>query len=62
MHALFSFFGAIPLDCLRFCAQTVQELGFNTDHGAYYYYHTEKGKNYFDTLVDVKTNSGLPFK
>jgi hypothetical protein len=29
-------------------------LGFWTDNGAYYYYKTEKGKNYEDTLVTIK--------
>lgn len=33
----------------------VTHLSFNTDHGAYYYYKTEAGKNYYQTLLDVKT-------
>jgi len=32
----------------------VQQLGFSTDNGAFYYYVTEEGKNYEDTLIDVK--------
>ena len=30
-----------------------QWLGYSTDNGAYYYYQTEPGKNYEDTLLDV---------
>ena len=29
-------------------------LGYWTDNGAYYYYHTEAGKSYEDTMLDVK--------
>ena len=28
-------------------------LGYWTDNGAYYYYHTEEGKNYQETMMDV---------
>lgn len=31
---------------------TLQYLGLTTDNGAYYYYYTEPGKNYMDTLVE----------
>eukprot|EP01060_Flectonema_neradi_P036317 TRINITY_DN694_c0_g1_i1.p1 TRINITY_DN694_c0_g1~~TRINITY_DN694_c0_g1_i1.p1 ORF type:complete len:723 (+),score=190.92 TRINITY_DN694_c0_g1_i1:41-2209(+) len=40
-------------------------LGFNTDHGAYYYYHTEDKMNYHDTLVAVQKKAeaeGIPLK
>ena len=33
---------------------TLQYLGFNTDNGAYYYYNTVPGKNYEETMTDVK--------
>ena len=29
-------------------------LGYTTDNGAYYYYNTEPGKNYEDTILDLK--------
>ncbi|XP_076436393.1 uncharacterized protein LOC143275932 isoform X2 [Babylonia areolata] len=32
---------------------TLTHLGYWTDNGAYYYYNTEKGKNYEETLPDV---------
>jgi hypothetical protein len=32
---------------------SIQWLGYSTDNGAYYYYQTEPGKNYEDTLYDV---------
>ncbi len=32
---------------------TLQYLGYTTDNGAYYYYHTEPNKNYEDTLLDL---------
>eukprot|EP01083_Nonionella_stella_P114908 340133_1 len=44
---------------------TLQYLGYSTDNGAYYYYYTEPGKNYEDTLIDVKAyhdKVGLPTK
>ncbi len=40
-------------------------LGYYTDNGAYYYYQTESGKNYEETLKDVKqfhVQEGYPFK
>ena len=39
-------------------------LGFATDNGAYYYYNTEQGKDYQQTLLDVQAywqSLGLPF-
>ncbi|HUT52073.1 MAG TPA: hypothetical protein VM658_01645 [bacterium] len=39
-------------------------LGYWTDNGAYYYYKTEKGMNYHDTLLAVKQDAdakGIPF-
>ncbi|MBN2150177.1 MAG: hypothetical protein JW839_01900 [Candidatus Lokiarchaeota archaeon] len=39
-------------------------LGYNTDNGAYYYYNTEKGKNYEDTMIAVRERHkrvGLPY-
>lgn len=38
-------------------------LGYNTDNGAYYYYNTEPGKNYEDTMSAVRDQHkkiGLP--
>ena len=32
----------------------MQQLGYSTDNGAYYYYNTQPGKNYEQTLYDVK--------
>jgi len=44
----------------------LQYLGYSTDNGAYYYYWTEPGKNYQDTMIDVKKYTvdelGLPVK
>ena len=42
-----------------------QVLGYSTDNGAFYYYETEEGKDYEDTLVDVKAyadEQGIPYK
>eukprot|EP01062_Namystynia_karyoxenos_P072843 TRINITY_DN693_c0_g1_i1.p1 TRINITY_DN693_c0_g1~~TRINITY_DN693_c0_g1_i1.p1 ORF type:complete len:850 (+),score=240.54 TRINITY_DN693_c0_g1_i1:91-2550(+) len=42
-----------------------QYLGYSTDNGAYYYYQTEPGKNYEDTLIDVQAYAkkvGIPYK
>ncbi len=38
-------------------------LGYNTDNGAYYYYNTEKGMNYEDTMIALRKHHkdiGLP--
>lgn len=43
---------------------TVKYLGYWTDNGAYYYYHTEPKKNYQETLRDARADhvrAGLPF-
>lgn len=40
---------------------TINYLGYYTDAGSYYYYHTEEGKNYEDTMVDVFDQAVLPF-
>ena len=40
-------------------------LGYWTDNGAYYYYHTEDGKSYEDTMFDVKKyvdDNHIPYK
>ena len=40
-------------------------LGYWTDNGAYYYYHTESGKSYEDTMLDVKKyvdDNHIPYK
>jgi hypothetical protein len=44
---------------------TLQTLGYSTDNGAFYYYNTELGKNYEDTMIDVSEYAksvGLPYK
>jgi hypothetical protein len=33
---------------------SLKYLGYTTDNGAYYYYNTEPGKNYEDTVLDLK--------
>jgi hypothetical protein len=43
----------------------MQYLGYSTDNGAYYYYQTEKNKNYEDTLIDVLAyakKESIPYK
>ncbi|HME54002.1 MAG TPA: hypothetical protein VKM55_17380 [Candidatus Lokiarchaeia archaeon] len=38
-------------------------LGYNTDNGAFYYYNTEPGKNYEDTMIAIREQHkkiGLP--
>lgn len=37
-------------------------LGYYTDNGAYYYYHTEDGKDYEQTMLDSIQNISLPFR
>lgn len=42
----------------------MSHLGYWTDNGAYYYYRTEPGKNYSETLLDVKSyadKQGIPY-
>ncbi|CAG5129545.1 unnamed protein product, partial [Candidula unifasciata] len=44
---------------------SLTHLGYWTDNGAYYYYNTEQGKNYEDTLLSAKadwTNRKIPYK
>ena len=45
---------------------TLNHLGYSTDHGAYYFYYQEPGKNGQDTIIDVKKyvvdELGLPVK
>eukprot|EP01084_Bolivina_argentea_P145760 255409_1 len=44
---------------------TLQWLGYSTDNGAYYYYYTEPGKNYQQTILDIHAyhkQIGLPTK
>eukprot|EP00475_Leptophrys_vorax_P030484 TRINITY_DN4571_c0_g1_i1.p1 TRINITY_DN4571_c0_g1~~TRINITY_DN4571_c0_g1_i1.p1 ORF type:complete len:776 (+),score=200.17 TRINITY_DN4571_c0_g1_i1:255-2330(+) len=50
---------------MREADPTLSYLGYSTDNGAYYYYHTETGLNYEDTLLAVKKYSdslNLPFR
>ncbi|CAF1238587.1 unnamed protein product [Adineta ricciae] len=35
-------------------------LGYYTDNGGYYYYNTEKGLNYEETMVDIRHRLQLP--
>ena len=39
---------------------TINYLGYYTDNGAYYYYHTEKEMNYQETIIKIKENITLP--
>merc|ERR1712079_510730 len=44
---------------------TINYLGYSTDNGAYYYYKTEPGKNYQQTIIDVKAYADkekIPYK
>jgi hypothetical protein len=44
---------------------TLNYLGYSTDNGAFYYYHTEPNKTYEDTMIDVKTYAdsvGIPYR
>nr|KAG5688829.1 hypothetical protein BaRGS_017061 [Batillaria attramentaria] len=52
-------------DYYRKTDQTINYLGYWTDGGAYYYYDTEPGKNYEQTILDVKTYAdslSLPYR
>jgi hypothetical protein len=40
---------------------TINYLGYYTDNGGYYYYNTEKGINYEETMVNVHHQISLPF-
>ncbi|KAK6972802.1 hypothetical protein BgiMline_023964 [Biomphalaria glabrata] len=47
----------------RLKSLTLNYLGYWTDNGAYYYYHTEEGKNYQTSMVDAASyikNISLP--
>jgi hypothetical protein len=39
---------------------SINNLGYYTDNGAYYYYHTEHEVNYEQTMLDVLHNVPLP--
>lgn len=39
---------------------TIRFLGYYTDNGGYYYYNTEPGMNYEETMVHVSKNLPLP--
>lgn len=44
---------------------TLNYLGYSTDNGAFYYYYTQPGKNYEETIIDVKVYAdsvGLPYR
>jgi hypothetical protein len=41
---------------------TINYLGYYTDNGAYYYYHTETGLNYEETMVSISQKISLPFR
>lgn len=44
---------------------TLRYLGYTTDHGAYYYYHTATGLNYQDTLIAIQKYAktrNIPYK
>ncbi|XP_070579108.1 uncharacterized protein [Ptychodera flava] len=44
---------------------TANYLGYWTDGGAFYYYHTEPGKNYEETMMDVKAytdSANIPYR
>ncbi|CAF3533440.1 unnamed protein product [Rotaria socialis] len=41
---------------------TINYLGYYTDNGAYYYYHTETGMNYEETVVSISRNISLPIQ
>ena len=44
---------------------TTNYLGYSTDNGAWYYYTTEEGKSYEETMLDVYTNAQkekVPYK
>jgi hypothetical protein len=39
---------------------TINYLGYYTDNGGYYYYHTETGMNYEETMVSISQQIPLP--
>jgi hypothetical protein len=40
---------------------SINNLGYYTDNGAYYYYHTEIGQNYEETMLDAFKKIPLSF-
>lgn len=40
---------------------SINYLGYYTDNGAYYYYHTGNRQNYEQTIIDIVENISLPF-
>ena len=40
---------------------SINYLGYYTDNGGYYYYHTEDGRNYEETMIDIVKKIQLPF-
>lgn len=40
---------------------TINYLGYYTDNGGYYYYNTEKGINYEETIINIRNQVALPF-
>lgn len=44
---------------------TLRYIGYSTDNGAYYYYLTEQGKNYEQTMLDIATyaaQESIPYR
>ncbi|CAF1064276.1 unnamed protein product [Adineta steineri] len=41
---------------------TINYLGYYTDNGAYYYYHTESQMNYEETIIEIKKNLTIPIQ
>ena len=39
---------------------TINYLGYYTDNGAYYYYHSESQMNYEQTIIKIKENLSIP--
>ncbi len=51
-------------DCYRTTDPSINYLGYYTDNGACYYYHTGEYKNYEEALLDVKKkadSNGIPY-
>ncbi|CAF2648055.1 unnamed protein product [Rotaria sp. Silwood2] len=40
---------------------TINSLGYYTDNGGYYYYHTETEMNYEETIISISHKISLPF-
>ncbi|CAF3961313.1 unnamed protein product [Rotaria sordida] len=41
---------------------TINYLGYYTDNGGYYYYHTETEMNYEETIISISQKISLPFR